>query len=93
MTNIIKASSIATQIKETLREVKTEFSSHEKAIVQNSVELEKLNSHIKKVEDLQHALEIKKIKDLDGGHDRWVESTESALKLNPEDLLKKLNIL
>ncbi len=93
MGKIIKASSIATQIKETLRDVKSEFNSHEKAIAKNSVELRKLNTHMKNVEDIQNALEEKKMKELEGGHDRWVERTETALKLNPEDLLKKLNIL
>ena len=92
MSRYVKSTTDNRELSKSLRELKNEFQGHKKVIERNNKELAKVNAEVELRKEQEIKLLQQKLKSLESST-QWVQNDEPAVKLNSEDMLKKLNIL
>ena len=92
MGRYVKSVADTRELSKSIKELVDEFSYHKKAVEKNNNELSKINAQVEltKVKEIK-ALE-EKIHKLES-ETRWVRSSEPAIKVTGDYMLKKLDIL
>jgi predicted nuclease with TOPRIM domain len=79
-------------LSKSLKELESEFKTHREVVDKNNKELASLNHAVEKAKEADVKLKAKKLEDLQN-EIQWVKNDEPAIKVNPEHMLKKLDIL
>ena len=92
MSRYVKSVTDTRKLTKSLNELKDEFSYHKVAIEKNNKELQKINEQVAIEKDKEVKVLQEKLKSLEL-ETRWVESSEPAVKVTSDYMLKKLDVL
>jgi predicted nucleic acid-binding Zn-ribbon protein len=92
MGRYVKSISDTRDLSKSLRDLELEFKTHRSVVEKNNKEIEKINGQVDKVKEKERIAKAEELDDLQSSI-QWVKNDEPAVKINPEHMLKKLNIL
>lgn len=92
MSRYVKSVSDTRKLTKSLQNLTEEFGYHKDAVKNNNKQLEKLNSEIEKAKEKELKLLKQKINELET-QTRWVKSSEPAVQVTEDYILKKLDVL
>lgn len=92
MGRYVKSISDTTKLNKSLKDLQEEFSYHKEAIKRNNKELQKINDQIQKENEKEIKRLTEKLRSLES-ETQWVKNSEPALKIDSNNMLKKLDIL